>query len=798
MANRPRLWRDTIAAIESDDARAQTREVECERGSEARELMTWLPHAYNHPELKEKVLLHYIVSEFLESLELYSTLAVFGREACFDQQHYTEYHPIMGVEWFLKSFFMGDKYKGLLPVLLRFIKSAEKRVTERTKRQEYLDKAIEEAQQYLELPEERLAVTRGGDLSLRRGGYGNRCVGKSLRNPSRGTCSQPGCNREVDVEDSVALPSSFLYGTPTEGNNAEPNVSHVNIGVVSSPRSVLNRSSLRSSSSRQPIPEEGSLRNDHPTEPLNLRKTILNTRKGQQSNIERSGEELKSFPIEEGRRESGRNRPESPILDLHKHSPSTSKYPADSKARQKPNNNPIPRRSRPNLLDSILALEEEAMKIIDLPTNTAGPSGKVCPISSKSSSAAFSRKSINETEGTFATTDQPIDLTNSPPSKSQTSGTCPIAMQKSCARRADSNQAAEPTRNSVKTSCPLSPNGPCHRQSGNIIPIESTAKAAAPHPNSQSIHETTRLPVEYEQNPNLVPFGPEERPVGWHEPEDEPLVPYGPMDIYEHLQQATKEIEDERYDYIYLDYMREKRFKADKEAWLAERARKAAEEEARKKAREEREEREERARRAALADSAFYNCKFSDKRCMGRKRANSIEQEQKVAINKQNVTFHEALEGIELKDDFKNKYLPNWKRRNPLIVVDEPEGGDVEGNETGRLGSSLVPKPFPVDSNKYLQLTRTEPIRRYTNYPGAQAVKGCRGTSDLKMQFAAIREAEKIVAAEEPHFSQRIPPSREQEDKDDEVIRKINEMLRVTYQPRIRPCLGKKRIPKGY
>lgn len=113
---------------DSCELRKESRRIVNEKTEEAKGLVSCLPYAYNHPPMMDEVLIYYLVHEFLETMELFNTLAVFSTEASFDSSNYTEYHPVLGLEWFIKSFFVSEQYQGLLPILLRFYKPAGKRV----------------------------------------------------------------------------------------------------------------------------------------------------------------------------------------------------------------------------------------------------------------------------------------------------------------------------------------------------------------------------------------------------------------------------------------------------------------------------------------------------------------------------------------------------------------------------------------------------------------------------------------------------------------------------------------------
>lgn len=133
--------------VDSGDVQHKSKQEMKESAIAAQVGITSLPYAYNrHPEMRERVLIYYLVQEFLESMQLYSTLAVFSRESAFDSRDYAEYHPMMGMEWFLQSFFMGDRYDGLLPIVMRFYKSAHKRVMKRRKENEELDDMVQRAE----------------------------------------------------------------------------------------------------------------------------------------------------------------------------------------------------------------------------------------------------------------------------------------------------------------------------------------------------------------------------------------------------------------------------------------------------------------------------------------------------------------------------------------------------------------------------------------------------------------------------------------------------------------------------
>lgn len=192
--SRARESRAVTKMLDSCKVRDLARMVRKERTDKAKDVITCPPYAYNHPELMDGILIYYLVHEFLESLELYNTLAVFSREATFDSKNYIEYHPIMGLEWFLKSFFMSDKYQGLLPILLRFYKSAGKRVRDRRRRNGDLAMAVEKAE--LEEMQKELTGQLNGTTEFRgcnlvtsnRGGEGT-------NKPSHGGCQKSACTR---------------------------------------------------------------------------------------------------------------------------------------------------------------------------------------------------------------------------------------------------------------------------------------------------------------------------------------------------------------------------------------------------------------------------------------------------------------------------------------------------------------------------------------------------------------------------------------------------------------------------
>lgn len=125
-----------LNALEKKGFRDRSREMNSVMTAESGKFVKCLPHAYSqqHLELTDRTLIFYLVQEFLESLQLYNTLALFNRESTFDSSEYNEFHPLMGLEWFLKSFFLGDKYFGLVPIVLQFYKSAIRRVLAKYRR----------------------------------------------------------------------------------------------------------------------------------------------------------------------------------------------------------------------------------------------------------------------------------------------------------------------------------------------------------------------------------------------------------------------------------------------------------------------------------------------------------------------------------------------------------------------------------------------------------------------------------------------------------------------------------------
>lgn len=122
-----------------------SRQLQRQRTEEVEQQVKCPPNAYTQVDMVDAVLIYYLIHEFLESMELFNTLAVFSCEAAdFDsQKKIIDYHPIMGLEWFLKSFFVGEKYQGLLPILLRFYTAAGRRVLERRRANGACGEAIE-------------------------------------------------------------------------------------------------------------------------------------------------------------------------------------------------------------------------------------------------------------------------------------------------------------------------------------------------------------------------------------------------------------------------------------------------------------------------------------------------------------------------------------------------------------------------------------------------------------------------------------------------------------------------------
>lgn len=199
--SRARERRAITKMLDSCKVRDLARTVRKERTEKAKEVMTFPPYAYNQPELMDGILIYYLVHEFLESLELYNTLAVFSREAAaFDSKNHIEYHPIMGLEWFLKSFFMSDKYQGLLPILLRFYKSAGKRVRDRRRRNGDLAMAVERAE--LEEMQKELTGQLNGAAELRGCNFFKSKRGEEEIRAikySPGGCQKPACARKEKV-----------------------------------------------------------------------------------------------------------------------------------------------------------------------------------------------------------------------------------------------------------------------------------------------------------------------------------------------------------------------------------------------------------------------------------------------------------------------------------------------------------------------------------------------------------------------------------------------------------------------
>lgn len=110
----------------------RTRDYLNQRTQEAKLNITLLPYAYNrHPNLQNRLLVYYIIHEFLETLNLTQTLLIFNKETAFRATDYNEYVPMFGMEWLMKSFLMHAGYTGVLPAILHNFEAAYQRLLDK-------------------------------------------------------------------------------------------------------------------------------------------------------------------------------------------------------------------------------------------------------------------------------------------------------------------------------------------------------------------------------------------------------------------------------------------------------------------------------------------------------------------------------------------------------------------------------------------------------------------------------------------------------------------------------------------
>lgn len=693
-------WRTTVSLIESDEVLLQQMRLQMRRGKEARGLLTTLPYAFNHPELREEVLLNYIVCEFLESMQLFNTLAVFAKEAAFDASNHVEYDPLIGVEWFLKSFFMGTNYQGLLPILLRFYRSAGKRVVEQRGRQAELQRTIEGVQIIAEV--QGIGCGTTSNTNNRKGcskvDSGRRVSRRSIIADvaSRPICAEPSCSRRVTIPPSVAVVEPIITA-PRPPSNVKSIVEQ----FFRQPSKVAMGSNK--TGSRQPLPEA----------------VITNEERGECPNSSRRDHIIITTRTSSGKKQG--NERSCPIQEQ----PSNVET-SNNRSRHNDNNNN--NRSKP------------------ANNNAASNCKSVCPID------VVDNEHKSPPSG-------PIDLTRKRHS-------VPHQHSISCPRKTTS-LVKDTTRQPVNYEA---------EADDQLMPFFGP---------QEKPHDWQDDEEEEEEEENLLPFGPIERPEDWQDPED--LVEFGPLDLPEHQKKMMDELE--------RDLREMWAWQANPHLWPRP-ALFEDEEEAELLVQFGPEERPI----GFLDDEDLELIKRSDLNRSRRRRSsrhlsnNQSLQEAKraanrgaAALNRANVSAHEQQAGAELKEDFL-EYIQNWKRPTPRILVEPPaeEGENEEGERecpsNNKRSPSRIPKlSLPTDPNKYLS---PKSIWRYEKYPQVQQIlHDCpRGVDDMRQQFAAIKAAERIVRAEEPHFSRRVSPQRVLQDKEAEVCRKIDEMLRLTME----------------